>query len=115
MGVIESTKHSSGEFISKIFLRPKKQKGKFRLILDLKSLNDDVQYHHFKMDTLETILKLVNKDAYMLSLDLQDAYYSLKIQLGLHDIGKWNDIDIGVQYCDIDITHDIYAYTCSSC
>ena len=80
MGVIESTKHSSGEFISKIFLRPKKQKGKFRLILDLKSLNDDVQYHHFKMDTLETILKLVNKDAYMLSLDLQDAYYSLKIQ-----------------------------------
>ena len=58
MGVIESTKHSSGEFISKIFLRPKKQKGKFRLILDLKSLNDDVQYHHFKMDTLETILKL---------------------------------------------------------
>ena len=30
--------------------------------------------------------------------------------IGLHDIGKWNDIDIGVQYCDIDITHDIYAF-----
>ena len=31
-------------------------------------------------------------------------------ELGLHDIGKLNDIDIGVQYCDIDITHDIYAF-----
>ena len=30
--------------------------------------------------------------------------------VGLHDIGKWNDIDIGVQYCDIDITHDIYEF-----
>ena len=27
--------------------------------------------------------------------------------VGLHDIGKWDDIDIDVQYCDIDITHDI--------
>ena len=40
MAVIELTEHSSGEFISKIFLRPKKQKGKSRLILHLKSLND---------------------------------------------------------------------------
>ena len=48
--------------------------------MDLKSLNDDVQYHLFEMDTLETILKLVNKDAYMLSRDLKDTYYSLKIQ-----------------------------------
>ena len=30
--------------------------------------------------------------------------------LGLQDIGNGNDIDIGAQYCDIDITHDIYAF-----
>ena len=30
--------------------------------------------------------------------------------VGLHDIGKLNDIDIGLQYCDIDITHDIYVF-----
>ena len=34
--------------------------------------------------------------------------------LGLHDIGKWDDIDIGVQYCDIDITHDIHAFYTTS-
>ena len=30
--------------------------------------------------------------------------------LGLHDIGKQNDIDIGVQYCGNDVTHDIYVF-----
>ena len=30
--------------------------------------------------------------------------------LGLHDIGKWADIDISAQCCDIDITHDIYTF-----
>ena len=33
-----------------------------------------------------------------------------RVALGLHDIGKQNDIDIGVQYCGNDVTHDIYVF-----
>jgi len=48
-GVIERSEHEAGEFISTVFLRPKKN-GTFRLILNLEELNEYVVYHHFKMD-----------------------------------------------------------------
>ena len=72
-GVIEPCMKESHDFISKIFLRPKKD-GSHRLILNLKSFNQNVTYHHFKMDTLHSILKLVKKDCWMASVDLKDAY-----------------------------------------
>ena len=37
-GVIEEANHSTGEFLSNVFLRPKKD-GSFRMILNLKNLN----------------------------------------------------------------------------
>ena len=76
--VIERAKHCSDEVISDIFLRDKKD-GTFRMILNLKKLNDFVTKHHFKMDTLTTIIRLVEKDCYMASIDLKDAYYSVPI------------------------------------
>ena len=54
-GVIVKTNHSEGEFISDIFCRPKKD-GSHRLILNLKNLNDCVEYHHFKMETFQNVL-----------------------------------------------------------
>lgn len=68
------------EFISNIFIRPKKN-GKQRVILNLKRLNNCVEYHHFKMDTLKTAISLISKDCYMASIDLQDAYYSCKVNV----------------------------------
>ena len=61
------------EYISNIFVRPKKN-GKFRIILNLRNLNDCVEYHHFKMETLKTAISLVSKNCYFGSIDLQDAY-----------------------------------------
>ena len=40
-GVIKECEHENGEFISPIFVTPKKDGG-YRLILDLKDLNEDV-------------------------------------------------------------------------
>ena len=40
------------KYISTIFVYPKKDVG-HRLILNLKSVNEHVEYHHFKMDTLQ--------------------------------------------------------------
>lgn len=66
------------EFVSPIFTVPKKD-GKLRLILNLKKLNTAVKYAHFKMDSIHTILKLITKDCWMASIDLKDAYYSVRI------------------------------------
>ena len=52
-GIIVQSSHEKGEFISNIFLRPKKD-GSFRMILNLKDLNTFVRFHHFKMDSIHT-------------------------------------------------------------
>ena len=76
--VIEPTRHSHGEIISDVFVRVKKDGG-HRMILNLKNLNQYANKLHFKMDTLNTIIKLVEKDCFMASIDLKDAYYSVPI------------------------------------
>ena len=78
LGVLVQCEHQIGEFISTIFTRPKRDSG-HRMILNLSVLNDYLQYHHFKMDTLDTALKLVFKNCYMASIDLRDAYYTVFI------------------------------------
>ena len=50
--VIEQTDCVEGDFISTIFVRPKKD-GSNRMILNLKLLNEFVSYYHFKMDTIQ--------------------------------------------------------------
>lgn len=72
--VVEITHSEPGEFISNIFIREKKEKGKFRMILNLKELNQFVEYHHFKMDSLDAALQLIHKDSFLASLDFKDAY-----------------------------------------
>ena len=61
---IEPTGHSHGEIISDVFVRVKKDGG-HRMILNLKNLNKYANKLHFKMDTLNTIIKLVEKDCFM--------------------------------------------------
>ena len=77
-GVIEEANHSHGEFLSNVFLRPKKD-GSFRMILNLKNLNLHVEYNKFKMDTLQSILKLVTPGCYMVTIELKDACYSVLV------------------------------------
>ena len=59
--VIVKCEPEETEFVSPIFTVPKKD-GKLRLILNLKKLNTSVKYAHFKMDSINTILKLITKD-----------------------------------------------------
>lgn len=76
MNVLEKVSYDKNQFLSPIFTRPKKD-GEYRMILNLKELNQYIEYHHFKMDSFETALKLVRKDCYMASVDLRHAYYSV--------------------------------------
>jgi hypothetical protein len=57
--VITKVTHTPGEFISNVFLREKKDPGKYRMILNLTDLNEFVTYRKFKMDTFETALTLI--------------------------------------------------------
>ena len=62
-----------GEYISNVFLRPKKD-GSFQLILDLKESNKNVYYNKFKMESLQNILELVEPLCYMTSMDFDSAF-----------------------------------------
>jgi hypothetical protein len=81
-GVIAQAQPVQGEFISNVFLREKKDPGKYRMILNLTDLNKFVTYRKFKMDTFETALTLLTPNCYMASLDYTDTYYSLTIRSG---------------------------------
>ena len=77
-GVIVKSQHCHGEFLSPIFLR-KKKTGGYRLILNLKNLNQYISNHRFKMESLTSAILLMTPGCYMASVDLQDAYYSVPI------------------------------------
>ena len=55
---IKESQHEEGEYISPIFLTHKFD-GSFRVILNLKKLNDYMPYIYFKMETIKSVLKLV--------------------------------------------------------
>ena len=78
-GIIVNSVPERGEFISNIFLRPKKEQNKFRMILNLKSLNQFIRYEHFKMDGLDKAVKMMQQNCFMASLDLCDAYFTVAI------------------------------------
>ncbi|CAB4034855.1 Hypothetical predicted protein [Paramuricea clavata] len=78
LGVVSKSMHAAGECISPIFVVPKPD-GSYRLIFNFKRCNQAVLYRHFKMDTLAAILSLVTPGAYMASIDLKHAYYTIPI------------------------------------
>ena len=78
MGVIKEVEHDPNEYISPIFVVPKKN-GEYRMILNLKELNKSIPYYHFKMETFESALKLVKPNCYFGSVDVRHAYYCVPI------------------------------------
>jgi len=98
-GVIEETTHSEGEFISRIFVRKKKD-NTYRMILNLKDLNYNIEKKHFKMDTFLSAVNLVKQNCYMASVDLRDAYYTIPISI------KYR------KYLRFEWQGKLYQYTC---
>lgn len=77
--VLVPCEHENNEFISPIFIVPKPD-NQVRLILNLKALNANVTYYHFKMDSIHTVISMVTPNCWMASIDLNDAYYIVPIQ-----------------------------------
>lgn len=77
-GIVQPCTPTKGQFISNIFLTPK-QDGSFRLIINLKELNKDILTEHFKLEDHKTVLKLLQQDNFMATIDLKDAYYLIPV------------------------------------
>ena len=77
-GAVIQVSPCANQFISNIFLPPKKN-GKLRPIINLNGLNLHLEKIHFKMEHLPSILPLISPGAGMTSIDLTDAYFSLPI------------------------------------
>ena len=67
------------QYISPIFTVSKKNKSEYRMILNLKELNEYIEPYHFKMETFESALKLIKPFSYFASIDLRHAYYSINM------------------------------------
>ena len=76
--VIRNSSHEPGKFISPIFFREKSD-GRYPVILNLKKLNESVEYRKFKMETIARILQLIRPNMYMAKLDIKDVYYDIPI------------------------------------
>jgi len=96
-GAIVPSSPEIGDFVSTIFLRPKKDGTHHTFIfylfnLNLKQFNEFVEYHHFKIDTLETAINMIKPGCFMASVDLKDAYYTVPIDPGHQKFVKfWFD------------------------
>ena len=88
LGVIVQTNHEKGEIISPIFVRPKSD-GSYRVILNLKKFNENVEYNHFKMENLFSATEMMKKDCFLASVDLRHAYYSVPIDVNFQKFLKF--------------------------
>ena len=78
--VIQKSCPETGQVVSPIFTREKTARS-HRMILNLKDLNQQVEYQKFKMEMVQTALQLTTKNCYFASVDLRDAYYSIEIHI----------------------------------
>ena len=62
-------------WVSNIFLVPKPN-GKFRMILNLKKLNEYVVYTKFQLNQIQKVLDMVLPHDYLCSLDLVSAFFT---------------------------------------
>lgn len=103
-GIIREIEPEQVKFMSNVFVRPKKDGG-HRVILNLSTLNKSIEYHKFKMETLNSIIELMRPGCYMASLDLKDAYYTLPVALEHQGY-------LAFPWVDENQNYRVFAFTC---
>ena len=59
-----------------MFWRPKPD-GSFRMILNLKKLNECVEASQFKMESINNVLCMIEPGAWMVSVDSKDVFFTV--------------------------------------
>jgi hypothetical protein len=78
-GAIVPIENPGPGFYRRIFVVPKKQKGSWRLIIDLSQLNRFLWVPHFKMEPTRSVAAAILPGDWTVSLDLQDAYLHVPV------------------------------------
>ncbi|KAL1914873.1 uncharacterized protein VTP21DRAFT_7789 [Calcarisporiella thermophila] len=78
---IEEVPRDAPGIVSNIFVISKSS-GKLRPVVDLRLLNQSVKKERFKMETLQSILPLIQKDDWLTSIDLKDAFLHVPVHQG---------------------------------
>ncbi|MEO0425526.1 MAG: reverse transcriptase domain-containing protein [Pseudomonadota bacterium] len=94
-GVIERTSRKDVRWASTAFPIPKKKKGTWRLLLNLKILNTFIQDEPFQMPGLPEVLDLLTPNAWMSQFDVTEAFHHLEVKpsfrpfLSFQHKGRW--------------------------
>ena len=78
-GIARRITDGSVGFYSPSFIIPEKAKGEYRLISDLRKLNEHVTHKHFKIPGLPAALRNMKRNDWMLVLDVENGYFNVNI------------------------------------
>jgi len=70
--------HPRDDFVSSLFIVPKKGGGQ-RPVINLKGLNQFLEYQHFKMEGIHMLRDLLKENDHLVKIDLKDAYFTIPI------------------------------------
>ncbi|XP_034945012.1 uncharacterized protein [Chelonus insularis] len=77
-GAIKEVEEIPGQFLSPSFLVLKTD-GQQRFILNLKDSNKFINVEHFKLEDLRSACNLLDRDIFMGTIDLKDAYFLIPV------------------------------------
>lgn len=78
--VIEPVGSEPVDFISPLFVVPKAD-GKWRVIFNLKALNQFVATDHFRMETLRDLPDMLSQGMMLCKMDLRSAYHAIPVDV----------------------------------
>jgi Reverse transcriptase (RNA-dependent DNA polymerase) len=99
IGAIKKVKDVQNQFVSRVFTVPKSDNS-CRLILNLKQLNEFIQYEHFQMEDYRSVCNILSKGMFAGTIDLKDAYHLVPI----HEESR--------KYLRFRFRDQLYEYTC---
>ena len=80
-GALIRVRPSQNQFLSHIFPVPKRTSGEYRIIFDLSDLNMFIRKTTFRMTSYFSIMSLISRGDFFISIDLTDAYHAIAIHL----------------------------------
>ena len=78
IGVISEPTYHTNRYVTSVFTTEKPDRS-LHMILNLKQSNEFVSHVHFKMESLQDVICLIQPGVWMGSVDLKDAYYSVQV------------------------------------
>ena len=70
---------SDSEWASPAFIVPKKEKGKWRLVVDYRGLNEQTEHDSYSLPLIDTILQKQQKKRILTVLDLKHGYHQMPL------------------------------------